>query len=180
MKKVLINIIFTIYAVIAILITICLLSYNKYKVSTFGNTSLVIIDNDSLKSDFNENDLVFIKKGLATDYNIGERIMFYKLNNNNSVTITVAGIINKDVINDDQVTYTLEGDKIISSDYIIGSTENAKSIANIGGVLRVLESKWGFLFLIVLPALVAFLYEIYAIFGEIKNGRKQSKKVNSK
>lgn len=65
MKKVLINIIFTIYAVIAILITICLLSYNKYKVSTFGNTSLVIIDNDSLKSDFNENDLVFYKKRIS-------------------------------------------------------------------------------------------------------------------
>ena len=176
MKKVLKNIIIAIYIIIAFFVTICLLSYNKYKVTTFGKTSLVIVDNSSLKGDFNENDLVIIKKGLATDYNIGDRIMFYRLNSDNSVSITIANIINKDVINDEQVTYTLEGNKIISSDYIIGSVKNAKAIGTVGLILKVLESKWGFLFLIVLPALIAFLYEIYVIFAEIKSEKKKKKK----
>lgn len=176
MKKVLKNIIIAIYIIIAFFVTICLLSYNKYKVTTFGKTSLVIVDNSSLKGDFNENDLVIIKKGLATDYNVGDRIMFYRLNSDNSVSITIANIINKDIINDEQVTYTLEGNKIISSDYIIGSVKNAKAIGTVGLILKVLESKWGFLFLIVLPALIAFLYEIYVIFAEIKSEKRKTKK----
>ena len=170
MKKALTNIIIIIYVIIAICVTICLLSYNKFKVSTFGSNSLVIIDNDSLNSDFNENDLVIAKKRAVTNYNIGDRIMFYRINGGNA-TITIANITNKQVIDDNQVTYTMEGDRVISSDYVIGSVSDAKVVKNLGGVLKVLESKWGFLFLIILPALIAFLYEIYAIFTEIKNGK---------
>ena len=44
-----------------------------------------------------------------------------------------------------------------------------------GTVLNVLESKWGFLFLIVFPSLLAFLYEITVVFSEIKNAKKEGK-----
>ena len=44
MKKIIWNIFVVFYAVIAIFVTICLLSYNRYKVSEFGDNSLVIID----------------------------------------------------------------------------------------------------------------------------------------
>ena len=37
MKRVIGNIIFVIYAIIAIFVTVCLLSFNQYKVSEFGN-----------------------------------------------------------------------------------------------------------------------------------------------
>ena len=33
----------------------------------------------------------------------------------------------------------------------------------------VLESKWGFLFLIVMPSLILFIYQISVVISEIKN-----------
>ena len=46
------------------------------------------------------------------------------------------------------------------------------SIPVVGTVLSVLESKWGFLFLIVLPALLAFFYQITVVVSDIKNSKE--------
>ena len=43
-----------------------------------------------------------------------------------------------------------------------------------GSILSVLESKCGFLFLIVFPSLIAFIYEIYVVVSEIR-GKKDEK-----
>ena len=43
MKKVLKEVIFAIYIIVAILVTMCLLSYNSFKVSEFGSKTLVIV-----------------------------------------------------------------------------------------------------------------------------------------
>ena len=53
MKKILSNILFIIYVVVAIFITVCLLSYNDFKVTEFGDTSLVIIPDDELAPEYN-------------------------------------------------------------------------------------------------------------------------------
>lgn len=42
-----------------------------------------------------------------------------------------------------------------------------------GTVLKVLESKWGFLLLIVFPSLIAFLYEITELFSELKDKKRK-------
>ena len=62
MKKVISNLIFIIYLIIAILITVCLLSYNDYKITEFGNTSLIIISDKKMQPDFNKGDLVIVEK----------------------------------------------------------------------------------------------------------------------
>ena len=48
MKKILSNILFVIYVVIAVFVTVCLLSYNDFKVTEFGDYSLVIITDDEM------------------------------------------------------------------------------------------------------------------------------------
>jgi len=45
MKNIIRNLLIVIYAVIAIFTTVCLISYNDQRVTVFGETSLVIIDN---------------------------------------------------------------------------------------------------------------------------------------
>ena len=60
--KVIRNILIIIWFVIAVFVTACLLSYNEFKVSTFGKTSLVIIDNDEMEPDYFEGDLLLIKR----------------------------------------------------------------------------------------------------------------------
>ena len=46
MKKILGNLIIILYVVVAIFTTICLLNFNEYKVSEFGDKTLVIVGKD--------------------------------------------------------------------------------------------------------------------------------------
>lgn len=70
-----------------------------------------------------------------------------------------------------ETTYTFEGDLKKSSDYVLGPAQDADVIPVVGGILSILESKWGFLFLIVMPSLLAFVYQISVVFSEIR-GKK--------
>lgn len=169
MKKFIRNIVIIVYALIAIFVTICLLSYNDYKVSVFGSNSLVIIDNDKLAPDYNSGDLAIVDANKEIE--IGDKIFFYNPYEK-TFPITLAEVIRKEEITSTETTYTLEGDKLLSSEYVIGSEEDITVIPNVGTVLQVLESQWGFLILIVLPALLAFLYEIIEVVGEIRGKKK--------
>lgn len=62
MKKIIGNIIFIIYAIIAVFVTICLLSYNEFKVTEFGETSLVLIDNENYNRIIIKADLVIVNR----------------------------------------------------------------------------------------------------------------------
>ena len=172
MKKVLGNLIFIIYAIIAVFITICLLSYNEFKVTEFGDSSLVIIDNNELEPNYNKGDLVIVNK--ETRIRENDSIFFYNTSAD-KVEITVANVINVEKVSNLEYTYTLEGDQAISSEYVIGNTEGVTIIPNLGTVLGILESKWGFLILIVFPSLLAFIYEITVVFTEIREGRTKEK-----
>ena len=44
-------------------------------------------------------------------------------------------------------------------------------ISGVGTILGVLESKWGFLFIIVLPALLAFIYQISVVVSDIRGSK---------
>jgi len=165
MKKVIRNIVIVLYAIIAIAVTVCLLSYNEYKVTMFGQTSLVIIDNDKLEPDYNKGDLVIVDG--SKEIKSGDKIFFY----NKQLAITLAEVTKVEVVTETQTTYTLEGNVPISSDYVIGKTETSKTYGKVGAVLGVLESQWGFLLLVVLPAVIAFLYEIFAVITEVRGNK---------
>ena len=62
----------------------------------------------------------------------------------------------------------LENDLILSSENILGKKQNTTTYKTLGAVFNTLTSKWGYLFIIIFPMLIAFVYEIYAIFKEIK------------
>lgn len=75
MKKILTNLIFGIYVIIAVFVTVCLLSYNQFKVTEFGDYSLVIIDNDELSPEYQKGDLVLVDKSKKIE--TGQRVFFY-------------------------------------------------------------------------------------------------------
>lgn len=161
-----------IYAIIAVFVTICLLSYNEFKVTEFGETSLVLIDNEELQPNYNKGDLVIVNRDTRIREN--DSIFFYNTSAD-KVEITVANVTNVEKVSNFEYTYTLEGNMIISSEYVIGNTEGVTVIPKLGTVLGILESKWGFLILIVFPSLLAFIYEITVVFAEIKEGRNNKK-----
>ena len=129
---------------VAIFVTICLLSYNDFSVTVFGKNT-------------------FLKKT-----NVGDKVFYYNSAMNSSIFIYLGEIQDKEQITRDQSTYTIDGIKV-SSDYIIGKVDNTKVIHNIGRVLGIFTSKWGFMFLVIFPTLFAIIYEIMLIVDLSKN-----------
>lgn len=170
MKKIITNFIFGIYVVVAVFVTICLLSYNQFKVTEFGDCSLVIIDNDELEPQYQKGDLVLVDKSKIIK--TGENVFFYNTYDQ-EVHISVGKITDIEKVTSTEYTYTLEGDRKISSEYVLGQADNTTKFVKIGTVLSILQSKWGFLFIIVLPALLAFIYQISIVVSEIKGSKEE-------
>ena len=165
MKKILGNIIIILYVVIAIFTTVCLLNYNEYKVSEFGDKTFVIIDKDEEGIKYKKGDLLVVGKEGYTEANSGDLLFFY----DNTNGIKIAEIKKKNDFGEAGVTFTIDGNFQVVKEDVIGTSNNVKSFGKVGTVLSVLESKWGFLFLIVFPSLLAFLHEIYEFILEVTN-----------
>lgn len=170
MKKIIWNIFVVLYACIAIFTTICLLSYNQYKVTELGDYSLVIIDSRELEPNYNKGDLIITDKSYKVE--IGDEVFFYNTYNPN-VEINVAKITEKQGTSSSDATYTVEGNKTIKAENVLGITSRAKKISKVGAILGVLESKWGFLVLIVFPSFIAFLYEVTELFSDLKDKKRK-------
>lgn len=170
MGKALGNIIIVIYVIVAIAVTICLLTFNEYKVSEIGDKTLVIIDevDDDLK--YNKGDLIIVGKEGFKNAKKGDIVFFY-----DGKGIKIAEIQKKNDFGEAGVTFTIDGNYQVVQDDVIGTSNNIKVIHHIGKVLAILESKWGFLFLIVFPSLLAFLHEIRQLFIEITNKDNSAK-----
>ncbi len=163
MKKIISNTIFTLYIIIAVFVTICLLSYNDYKVSVFGDTSFIIVSDNKLEPVFNKGDLVII--GNDEEIEVNDQVLYYNTYNEQiKVRLGTVTDVKKEASETD---YSIDGVDY-SSKLIIGKVSNAKFMKNAGTVLGIFESKWGFLFLIVLPALLAFVNQIIVVISGIK------------
>lgn len=173
MKKIIGNVIVIMYVIIAVFVTVCLLSYNQYKVTEFGNSSLVIISDNNLEPQFNNGDLVIVNK--KDKIKVGEDAFFYNTYSK-EMEVTLGKIVAEEKISETEKTYTLEGNMPISSEYVIGPASTASKIGVVGGILGVLESKWGFLFIIVFPSLLAFIYELGVVISEIIKSKKENGK----
>lgn len=162
------NLIIGVWIIMAIAVTICLLSYNKYHVSQFGNTSLLIIDNDELEPNFKEGDLLLVKKESNKKINKGDTIFFYNAGGSNNYLINLAPVIDKEVVNNTQTTFLIEGAEV-SSDYVIGRTNGTRIVKNMGTVLGICSSKWGYIITVIFPTLFSIVYEVVEIFREVRN-----------
>lgn len=172
MKKTIYNILFAIYIVIAGFVTICLLSYNEFKVTEFGNYSLVIINDDALEPEYTEGALVIVKK--SNNVKMEDKVFFYNTFERD-IEVKLATVKAVEPVTSSENTYTLEGGHRISSEYVLGPAAKATVVPVLGTILAILASKWGFLFIIVLPALIAFIYQITVVFAQIKEGKQEIK-----
>lgn len=160
------------WAVIAVFTTVCLISYNDYKVSEFGKKSLLIMDSDELEPNYKENSLVIVTKEKADKYAVGDEV-FYYLGNVTSESIINYGPISEIVKAEGAEDSYLVNDLRFSYSDLIGKGNTAVSYNGIGKVLYILESQWGYMFLVILPTLFAVVYEIYAIVVEVKRETKK-------
>ena len=164
MKRTLGNLVVIVYVVIAIAVTLCLLNYNEYSVTEFGNNTLILITDDSLEPDYNEGDLVVAKKENLKDVAVGDKIFFY-----NDKDIKLGEVKQVNEYEGMSSTFILDGNHQVIEEDVISSEETVKVYSKIGKVLSILESKWGFLFLIIFPSVLAFLHEIFQVIVELGN-----------
>ena len=158
----------TIYIVIAIFLTVCLLNYNDYSVTELMGNSFILVRDEELMPDFKKGDLVIVKKNNNDDILVGDKIFFYEAYNK-KMTINLGNVVSKEKVNRHETTFVLSGDYALSSEKVIGKSSTAKVYPNLGYVLAFLESKFGFLFVIIFPILIIFIYEMFIFIKEFKS-----------
>ena len=167
-KSIILTLLGIAFFVFALSITILLLNYNKYGLTQFGTTTFVIISDDITSEIVKKGDLVLVDSKKINELEIGDEIFAYRLGDNGSVSVEL-GKVGQVYLDENAVSF--ENGDIFSMKFVIGSAD--KIYNKIGTYLSVLESKWGFLFLILVPCLLIFIYEIYALVVEIKYGAEE-------
>ena len=170
--RILFDIIVGVWLVCAIFVTVCLLSYNDFKVTQFGKNSLLIIDSDELEPDFLEGDLLIVKRNGDNKIEIGDKVFYYNSAMNSNVLVYNGTVTDKETISKDETTFEIDNQNV-SGEYLIGKAETAKTIHKAGTLLGVFTSKWGFMFLVIFPTLFAIIYEIMMVIEASRDMKKE-------
>ena len=175
MKKVLGTILFVVYAIIAIAVTVLLLSYNDYNNSEIGDYTVYIVTDDSLEPEYKQGSILLIKGTNDRNVQVGDQVFMYKVLNSSEyevITTTVQAKTQQGT----HLVYIVDNEERYASEYFIGKTDDTIVIEGWGYVLNLLESRWGYLFCIVVVSLLLFLQEVFELVMEIKYLNKQKKK----
>ena len=163
-KKVLLVTLGIVYFTFALFMTILLLNFNDYRVTVFGETSLVILKDKVSHEEYQKGDLVLVEEAAPENLQKGEEVFVYKVDKMSKTADINIGKVGE--VMDDYIT--LENGETYSIKYLIGRP--TKVYNDIGGVLGIIESQWGFLFIVLVPCFLIFIYELYALIVEIKYG----------
>lgn len=169
MKKICIGFFATLYIIISLVVTTCLLHYNDYNITVINNKSYITLNKDY--DDLKKGSLVVVKD---KNVKVGDSVFYYEANNND-IVVSIRTLKKIDKLDENESTYTLDNNKVITKDFIIGTKNNAKVYPVLGSILSLLESKWGFLGIIILPVAVCFVFEIYTLVKEFKPTKKRRK-----
>ena len=165
--KIVLGIVICIYLVVVAFTTGLLLNKNEYGVSMFLGKYYIALDDDSLKPDYKKNSILVLKPVTEKDIEVGDKIFYYDTYSS-SHKIKFTEVTRKEKVNDKEVTYSLRDNTLVSSEYVLGSEKTASSLSLLGKLLYIIQSKWGFLLIVVFPLFLLFIYEIYAIVMEFK------------
>ena len=170
MKRIIVNVLVVFYVIITIPITVLLINYNDYGVTVLGNKTLLIPKKTEL-SGYSKNSLLIVENNL-NNIKIGDRIIYY-----NTYTSDIIIESNKvaDIIDNPKTFIVGSSSYHILDNYVIGNQKDVKSIAFIGEIISVLTSKWGYLFLIILPILILFVLELYLFITEVRKKKYEKK-----
>ncbi len=167
-KNIFLGILAVVFFGFVIFMTVLLLNYNDYGLTEFGDKTLVILKEAISTNDYKKGDLVLVQKQKLENLKVGDNVFAYKVDARGSVSIDY-GKIGEIYEQEQAVTY--ENGSTYSINYVVGTP--GKVYHDVGTFLSVIESKWGFLFIVLLPSFLIFIYELYALIVEIKYGSKE-------
>lgn len=178
MKKVLGGILLVVYSIIAITVTVLLLSYNEYNCSQIGGYTVFIVNDDSLEPDYKQGSILLIRETSDKNVKIGDEMFLYKVINSQEYELVNRTLTDK-LQQGNHITYVVtnteeeneKNEENYANDYFIGKASDTVVIEGWGYVLGLLESKWGYLFCVVIISLLLFLQEVFELAMEIKYGK---------
>lgn len=173
MKRAVGTILFVIYAMIAILVTVLLLSFNEYNCSQIGGYTVYIVDDDSLEPKYKEGSILLVKETNDKHVQVGDEIFLYKVINSQEYEF-VNKTLKEKAQQGRHIVYEVEDGENYDSTYFVGKAEDTIVIKGWGRLLEFLESKWGYLFCIVVVSLLLFLQEVFDLVIEIKYGKTKA------
>lgn len=169
-----------------VLVTMFVLCKNKYGYTQFGDYSFANIDLIAEKNvkDTKKGDLLVVKN--SNDIHKGDLIYYYAVLNDNYI---VRSAVVTDVKEDDYSALyivSLSNTTInVASSRVLGKYSTVYN--NLGSILSVLESRVGFLLLVLLPIMVVFIYQVYefiimlkydeTLVNEVNNSKKRKKQI---
>ena len=179
MKRIISAILFVIYSIIAITVTVLLLSFNDYNVSEIGDYTVYTVNNDSLEPEYDKGSILLIESTSDKHVNVGDELFLYKVINSQEFEVVTRTLIQK-TQQGSHIVYSVSGGENYDSSYFIGKASDTRVISSPWGtILSILESKWGYLFCIVIVSLLLFLQEVFDLIIEIKyGGTKGTKAAN--
>ena len=174
MKKVLGGILLVVYSIIAITVTVLLLSYNEYNCSEIGGYTVYIVNDDSLEPEYKQGSILLIKHTSDKNVQSGDSMFLYKVLSSQEYEFVVR-TLDKKVQQGNHISYVADNSENYDSSYFVGKTSDTVVIEGWGFLLSLLESKWGYLFCVVIVSLLLFLQEVFELSMEIKYGREVKK-----
>ncbi len=173
------NIVFTLYIIVAIAITVLLLSYNEYMCSEINGYTFYIAKDDILEPDYKKGDLLIIKQSSDLKINENDRVVLYRNISPTEYTLRIGNVTGKTKLGS-QTVYQIDQYSQYDSSYLIGKESDITVIPYLGTILSILESRWGYLFSIVIVTLLLLLQELYDLFLEVKYGTERQEVKGSK
>ena len=179
MKRAIGTILFVLYSIVAITVTVLLLSFNEYNCSEIGGYTVYLVNDDSLEPEYKQGSILLIKETSDKHIKEGDELFFYKVINSQEYEFVNRTLTNK-TQQGRHILYSVDQGESYASDYVVGKADDAIVIEGWGVLLSILESKWGYLFCIVIVSLLLFLQEVFELIIEIKyGGTKGTKAANT-
>lgn len=152
----------------ALCMSLLLLNYNKYGLTQFGQTTLIIINGNLTSDVYNRGDLVLVEEKNIHRLNVGDDAFAYRVDGQGKVSLEL-GKIGK--IFPEESAISFENGSTFDTQFLAGVPY--KVYPSVGRYLSVVSSKWGFLFIVLVPCFLIFVYEVYALIIEIKYGAEE-------
>lgn len=164
-----------VFFVFALSMTILLLSYNDFGLSQFGNKTLVLMNNQIYSETYKKGDLIIVENrgftkglGYADKIEVGDELFAVRLDAYGNVSIEIGKVAELYI---DENAVSFENGSTFDLKFILG--EQVQVYENVATFLSIVESKWGFLFMVLVPCFLIFIYEIYSLIIEVKYGNEE-------
>lgn len=160
------NLVQVLIIVYVMAITFCILFRNKFGYTQFDKVTLVSIGEEEVEQvkDSKEGDLLLVKE--TRTVKVGDLIYYYYPFNEQY--IIKSGYVKAVTEGETTSLYVLddEHNSNVASTRVLG--KESAIYPKWGKILDILESRFGFLFLVLLPIMVVFIYQIYEFIIVLK------------